>query len=56
MIKRVLCSMPLLLKCFLGTINTLKNREKCAAISEINNYESKDFPLINTQHYSLFIY
>ena len=51
MIKRVLCSMPLLLKCFLGTINTLKNREKCAAISEINNYESKDFPLINTQHY-----
>lgn len=51
MIKQFFCSMPLFLKCFLGKANTLKNKEKCAAISEVAHYQSQDFPSINTPRY-----
>lgn len=51
MIKKVLCSMPLFLKCILGKVNTLKNKEKRTAISEIAHCQSQDFPSINTPGY-----
>lgn len=51
MIKKVLCSMPIFLKCLLGKANTLKNKEKRVAISQIAHYHSEDFPSINTPSY-----